>query len=138
MKRQFLIVNNGTTELRGHYFETATSVAEAAHAAGFRVSLATHVDCPVTGLPAWLDCHPVFRVDHWAQRVHFDPPPAAPRPGTASRFRSYLKPFVPRFVRDIIRGEQAQAAQPAQPAGDPELNHDLACARLFQKDLEDW
>ena len=73
MPRQFIIVNNGMTEMRGHYLETALSIAEAARDAGFRPFLAVHESCLVTGLPSWLDCSPLFRVDHWGSNAKFHP-----------------------------------------------------------------
>ncbi len=73
MSRQFIIVNNGMMEMRGHYFETAISTAEAARDAGFRPLLAVHESCPVDALPSWLDCLPLFRVDHWGGNARFHP-----------------------------------------------------------------
>jgi glycosyltransferase involved in cell wall biosynthesis len=72
MPRQFVIVNNGMTEMRGHYFETAASIAEAARDAGFRPFMAVHHTCPVGEMPAWLDCLPHFRVDHWGGMASFE------------------------------------------------------------------
>jgi hypothetical protein len=65
MKQQFIIVNNGMTELRGHYFETAVSIAEAARDAGWQPVLAVHKVCPISAIPTWLRCLPIFRTDHW-------------------------------------------------------------------------
>lgn len=73
MQRQFIIVNNGMTEMRGHYLETALSIAEAARDAGYRPFLAVHHTCPVSEMPAWLDCLPHFRVDHWGGLASFNP-----------------------------------------------------------------
>jgi len=65
MKRRFIIINNGMGEVRGHFFETAVSVAEAARDRGFRVALATHVNWADLDTPEWLDHYPIFTVDHW-------------------------------------------------------------------------
>jgi glycosyltransferase involved in cell wall biosynthesis len=73
MARQFIIVNNGMTEMRGHYFETAVSIAEAARDVGFRPFLAVHHSCPIGAIPSWLDCLSHFRVDHWGGLASFEP-----------------------------------------------------------------
>src|SRR5688572_12335654 len=73
MQRQFIIINNGMTEMRGHYMETALSIAEAARDADFRPFLAAHQTCPVSEMPDWLDCLPLFRVDHWGGMASFEP-----------------------------------------------------------------
>ncbi len=78
MDPQFLVINNGMTELRGHYFENALSVAEAARERGFRVGLAAFADCDLTvpgiEVPDWLTVYPLFRLNHWGNRVAMMPP----------------------------------------------------------------
>lgn len=71
MPNQFIILNNGLRDHRGHYFETSLSVAEAARRAGWRPVLAAHVDCRADLLPDWVEAYPIFRTDHW-----MDQPPA--------------------------------------------------------------
>ena len=63
MSSQLLIVNNGLRDLRGHYYETGVSVAEAAAAAGLRPSLFAHADCAADLLGG--EFVPLFRTDHW-------------------------------------------------------------------------
>ena len=65
MKKNIYIINNGLKDLRGHYFETAVSIAEASRALGLRPVLAAHVTCPSDIIPDGLDFHPVFTTDHW-------------------------------------------------------------------------
>jgi hypothetical protein len=67
--RQFAIVNNGMTDFRGHYFENAVAIAEAAVERGFRVTLAAHADCDLSDpdhpLPPGVAVFPLFRLNHW-------------------------------------------------------------------------
>ena len=70
MPTKLLIVNNGLKNLRGHYFETAIAVADAARRRGLRPYLAAHVSCPADVIPPWLDFHPVCRTDHWMAEGH--------------------------------------------------------------------
>lgn len=69
MARQFVIVNNGMTDFRGHYFENAVAIAEAAIEQGFRVSLAAHADCDLSDpdhpVPPGVSVFPLFRLNHW-------------------------------------------------------------------------
>lgn len=74
MAAKFIIVNNGLKDLRGHYFETSVSVAEAALQCGYAPILAAHVDCPASIIPPWLEFYPLFCTDHWMSG------PAAPAP----------------------------------------------------------
>jgi hypothetical protein len=74
MAAKFIVVNNGLKDLRGHYFETSVSVAEAARASGFTPILAAHVTCPARLIPSWLEFYPLFCTDHWMSA------PAAPPP----------------------------------------------------------
>jgi glycosyltransferase involved in cell wall biosynthesis len=146
MMRQFIIVNNGMTEMRGHYVETALSVAEAARRAGFRPSLAVHVDCPTTGLTDWLAVHAAFRVNHWGDTVRLE------RASTITRLKTNVRRMVPRFVRDLLRkkkspdiphtdgmpGDFSEALVEqtlAHRMSDPATNHDLFCSRLFLEDM---
>jgi glycosyltransferase involved in cell wall biosynthesis len=62
---RLLIVNNSLKDLRGHFFETAVAVAEAARDLGLRPVLGAHVSCPKDLAPEWLEFHPVFTTDHW-------------------------------------------------------------------------
>lgn len=63
--QKFLLVNNGLRDQLGHYFETSVAVAEAARRAGFHPVLGAHLQCPTDLVPDWLECHCVFRTDHW-------------------------------------------------------------------------
>jgi glycosyltransferase involved in cell wall biosynthesis len=69
MKSKFIIVNNGMTGLRGHYFETGVSIASEAQKRSFETLLATHVACDATALAPDLGFYPLFRVDHWGHKV---------------------------------------------------------------------
>ena len=62
---KFYIINNGMKNLRGHYFETAISIAEAARDMGWRPILTGHATCELGMIPEWLEFYPVFRTDHW-------------------------------------------------------------------------
>jgi hypothetical protein len=62
---KFYIINNGMKDLRGHYFETAISIAEAARDMGWRPILTGHATCELGMIPEWLEFYPVFRTDHW-------------------------------------------------------------------------
>lgn len=68
---KFFIINNGMKDLRGHYFETAISIAEAAKDLGWHPILAAHVTCKPGIVPQWLEFYPAFRTDHW---MAMDPP----------------------------------------------------------------
>lgn len=65
MRNQFILLNNGLRDHRGHYFETSVSVAEAARRAGWWPVLAAHVDCRADLLPDELEAYSIFRTDHW-------------------------------------------------------------------------
>lgn len=65
MKRRFVILHNGLKDQCGHYFETSVALAEAAQELGLRPVLATHVTCPVSLFPEWLEVYPLFCTDHW-------------------------------------------------------------------------
>ena len=68
MQPKFIIVNNGMTGLRGHYYETGISVAREAQKRGFRTAMATHATFVESSMLPGLDFYPLFRVDHWARR----------------------------------------------------------------------
>ena len=63
--RKFYIINNGMKDLRGHYFETAVSIAQAAKDLGWHPILCAHSTCETGLTPDWLEFYPVFRTDHW-------------------------------------------------------------------------
>ena len=69
MRPKFIIVNNGMTGLRGHYYETGVSVAREAQNRGFHTAMATHAAFTEQALPPGLDFYPLFRVDHWGVKV---------------------------------------------------------------------
>ncbi|MFO0890111.1 MAG: hypothetical protein U0790_13355 [Isosphaeraceae bacterium] len=69
MKPKFIIVNNGMTGLRGHYYETGVSIAREAQRQGFHALMATHALCQARDLAPSIDFLPIFRVDHWGGKV---------------------------------------------------------------------
>lgn len=83
MRNQFILLNNGLRDHRGHYFETSVSVAEAARRAGWRPVLAAHLDCRADLLPDELEAYSIFRTDHW-----MDQPPADDESDPNVAFRS--------------------------------------------------
>jgi glycosyltransferase involved in cell wall biosynthesis len=74
MKPKLLIINNGLKDLRGHYFETSISIAEAAHRLGYHPILATHATCQPGIIPDWVEFYPVFCTDHWMLQPPVPPP----------------------------------------------------------------
>jgi len=80
MATRMLIVNNGLMDLRGHYFETSVSTAEAADRAKLDTVLVGHVSCPPEIIPNWLEFLPLCRTDHWMAG-----PPAAGYPASGLR-----------------------------------------------------
>jgi hypothetical protein len=74
MKPKLLIINNGLKDLRGHYFETSISIAEAAHRLGYRPILATHATCQPGIIPDWVEFYPLFCTDHWMLGPPTPPP----------------------------------------------------------------
>jgi glycosyltransferase involved in cell wall biosynthesis len=72
MEKKLYIINNGLRDLRGHYFETAVSIAEAGRDLGVRPVLAAHLTCSRDIVPDRLEFYPVFTTDHW---VPDQPPP---------------------------------------------------------------
>lgn len=59
-------------DLRGHYFETAISIAEAARDMGWHPILTGHATCEPGMIPEWLEFYPVFRTDHWMSSKNQD------------------------------------------------------------------
>ena len=74
MRRKLYIINNGMKDLRGHYFETSVSIAEASKSLGLHAVLAAHVNCPSDIVPDGLEFHAAFTTDHWMA----EPPPPQP------------------------------------------------------------
>ncbi len=74
MTRKLYIINNGLKDLRGHYFETSVSIAEASRALGLQPVIAAHVQCPCDIVPTGLEFHAAFTTDHWMT----EPPSAQP------------------------------------------------------------
>ena len=77
MQSKFVVLSNGLRDQCGHYYETSISVAEAARRNGFRPVLATHVDCPASLVPDWLETYPMFCTDHWMSGPPAEPPDLA-------------------------------------------------------------
>lgn len=129
MKQQLIIVNNALRDLRGHYFETSISLAEAAAQAGLHPVLATHVDCPAHLFPDWLEVYPVFTTDHWMSG-----PPAAP-PDVAGL---HIDPYSRRHISaDDVRGNGATVLDfvmdrflPVGPWGTGEPGDALSAKRM--------
>lgn len=99
MGGRFVILNNSLRDHCGHYFETSIALAEAARRCGWHPVLATHVNCPASLLPDWLDSYPIFCTDHWMT----DPPAEPPDLGD---FRSDLYAS-PQVTIERVRGGEA-------------------------------
>jgi hypothetical protein len=97
MAAKFLIVNNGLTEARGHFVETAIAVARAARRRGFDVLMAVHARCDGRELPTDLPTLPIFRVDHWGHIAEERPPAAVP-------LRGELGPLCDAPIEDVLDG----------------------------------
>ena len=97
MATKFIIVNNGMTGLRGHYFETGVSMAREAQKRGFHTAMAAHVTCGVQGLPPGLDFYPLFQVDHWGAKV------AQKEPGLYG-LRGCLRALKETTIDDVLAG----------------------------------
>jgi len=97
MRPKFIIVNNGMTGLRGHYFETGVSIAREAEKRFFETLMATHVTCDVTDLPADSRVYPLFRVDHWGTKVSPNAPSAYGLRGSASA-------LLQTTIEDVVEG----------------------------------
>jgi glycosyltransferase involved in cell wall biosynthesis len=74
MESKFIVVNNGMTGLRGHYFETGVSIAREAQRRGLKTALAAHATFDAKVLPPDLEFYPLFRVDHWGAAVAAEVP----------------------------------------------------------------
>ena len=74
MSRKLYIINNGLKDLRGHYFETSVSIAEASRSLGLRPVLAVHITCPRDLAPDGIEFHPVFTTDHWLAQAPLPQP----------------------------------------------------------------
>ena len=74
MGSRFIIVNNGMTGSRGHYFETGVSIAREAQKFGYTTAMAVHVTCDPNEIPPGLVVYPVFRIDHWGGKVAAEVP----------------------------------------------------------------
>src|SRR5262245_41972735 len=98
MAGKLLIVNNGLKDLRGHYFETAVSIAEAAERLGLRPVLGAHVDCPPSIIPDWLEFFPVFTTDHWMN----GPPGNTP---DLRGLRTELGPLYQTGINSVLSGK---------------------------------
>jgi glycosyltransferase involved in cell wall biosynthesis len=126
-----LIVNNGLMDLRGHYFETSVSTAEAAVRAKLDTVLVGHATCPPEIIPEWLEFLPLCRTDHWMAG-----PPAAGFPASGLRgdlaaqsrttidavlagkvgLREFLEArFEPQPVSAPIPAQTGTAAEPPRP-----------------------
>ena len=98
MKRKLYIINNGMKDLRGHYFETSVSIAEASRSLGLHPILAAHVTCPSGIVPDELEFHPVFTTDHWMAEP---PPPQSDLLG----LRGELAPLASNSIEDLMAGK---------------------------------
>ena len=116
MERKLYIINNGLKDLRGHYFETSVSIAEAGRSVGLLPVLAAHVTCPRDIVPDGLEFHAAFTTDHWmiaaSAALSPTPRPAGPswpivaansiealRSGVRSDFDDYLAGALPLGAR---------------------------------------
>lgn len=99
MSKKFVILANGLRDQRGHYYESSMSLAEAARRNGSRAVLATHVDCPLSLLPDWLETYAIFCTDHWMSLPPADPPDLA-----QIRANPYSRP---RITSDEVREGRA-------------------------------
>ncbi|MGE0536365.1 MAG: glycosyltransferase [Pirellulales bacterium] len=84
---RLIIVNNGLRDCRGHHYETAIAVAEAAERFGLSPVMAVHRQCPVDLVPEWLTSVPVFRTEYWI----------APK-GMRAHVRGLLDAALPRLT----------------------------------------
>ncbi len=98
MKPKLLIINNGLKDLRGHYFETSISIAEAARDLGYRPILAAHATCQPGIIPDWVEFYPVFCTDHWM----LQPPSPAPDLGG---IRGDAAALLNVSIDAVLRGE---------------------------------
>jgi hypothetical protein len=124
MRRKLYIINNGMKDLRGHYYETSVSIAEASRAAGLQPILAAHVKCPGDIVPPGLEFYPALTTDHWMM----EPPPAQPDLAGLRCDRALL---ASNTINDLIDGRigfkeyvEARFVRDAgsAAAGKPEIN----------------
>ena len=83
---RLVIVTNGLKDCRGHHYETAIAVAEAAAEARLTPILAPHVDCRADLVPSWLTSVPTFRTEYWSAAT-----------GPRARVRTALDKALPRL-----------------------------------------
>jgi hypothetical protein len=103
MRRKLYIINNGLKDLRGHYFETSISIAEASRSLGLFPVLAAHVACRSDIVPDGLEFHRAFTTDHWM------PHPPPPRPDSGG-LRGELAALAANSIDDLIDGRIGFAA----------------------------
>ena len=97
MRSKFIVVNNGMIGLRGHYFETGVSIAREAQRRGLTTAMAAHVACDAKEVPPGLEFYPIFRVDHWGQKV------TAEVPGLYG-LRCCLRMLRETAIEDVLEG----------------------------------
>jgi len=98
MKPKLYIINNGLKDLRGHYFETSVSIAEASQSMGLHPVLAAHITCPADIVPAGLEFHAAFTTDHWMT----SPPPPQP---DLHGLRGELAPLASSSIEALENGK---------------------------------
>lgn len=98
MSNKFVILTNGLRDQSGHYYETSISLAEAARRGGWQAILATHVDCPASLVPDWLESYAIFCTDHWMAG-----PPAEPPDLARIRLNPHSRPRI--TINDVRQGE---------------------------------
>lgn len=130
-RRQLLIVANGLREQSGHYFETTVALAEAARRFDCHPVVGAHVDCPPGLLPDGLECHRIFRTDHWMR------PPTDRRSDLTTdtgREGNVSVAARPPIARPTARQTAASAARLAKVAARyamPPLAYDLARVLVY-------
>jgi glycosyltransferase involved in cell wall biosynthesis len=108
VERKLYIINNGMKDRRGHYLETAVSVAEASWGLGLRPVLAAHVSCPRDLVPSGIEFHPVFTTDHWMTDV---PPPPLALPGIRGELALLLANPIEALCEGTVTFDQYLRAQ---------------------------
>jgi glycosyltransferase involved in cell wall biosynthesis len=125
MEKKLYIINNGLKDLRGHYFETAVSIAEASGQLGLRPVLAANVTCPNDIVPDGMEFHPVFTTDHW---VSHEPP----RQLDVHGLRGELAPFLASPIEALRDGtidfDQYLRARFLLTDDDEQLREEVAAA----------
>jgi glycosyltransferase involved in cell wall biosynthesis len=97
MRRKLYIINNGLKDLRGHYFETSVSIAEASRSLGLAPVLAANIACPSQIVPDGLEFHAAFTTDHWMSH----PPPSQP---DLAGLRADPTALASNTIEDLIDG----------------------------------